>query len=100
MSMNMRNNLTKPASDIEVLSETYPLFRVSYDYLLQKHNKFELTVSEMLLETQMSNSDFYEKKKTGSGIPCYRQRSEKSRITFPIICVALFLATDFVIVDR
>lgn len=94
------NNLCKFEWDIEVLSKEYPLFKSSYDYLYKKHKTFELTVSEMLREIKMSNTDFYEKKKAGVGIPCYRQRSEKSRITFPIICVALFLATDFVLVHR
>ena len=98
MNMYQRNNLTKFEWDIEVLSEKYPLFKANYDYLLQKHNKFELSVSEMLLEIQMSNSDFYEKKRKGVGIPCYRQKDEKARIYFPVICVALFLSSDFVLV--
>jgi hypothetical protein len=96
----MRNNIDKFEWDIEVLSREYPLFRASYDYLFQKHNKFELTVSETLKEITMSNTDFYEKKKAGIGIPCYRQKTEKARITFPIICVALFLAFDFFLVGE
>ena len=65
MNMYMRNDLTKFEWDIEVLSEKYPLFKANYDYLLQKHNKFELSGSEMMLELQMSNSDFYVKKEEG-----------------------------------
>ncbi len=98
MDMDMRNNFSQMEWDPEVLSKRYPLFMSSYDYLLQKHNKFELSVSEMLSEIQMSNSDFYEKKRKGVGIPCYRQKDEKSRIYFPVICVALFLSSDFVLV--
>jgi len=95
----MRNNLSKMEWNIEVLSEKYPLFNASYDYLIQKHNKFELTVAETLCELHMSPSDFYEKKKKGIGIPCYRQKDQKSRITFPIVCVALFLAKDLTLVN-
>ena len=99
MNICMKNNSTKLDLDIEVLSGKYPLFKTSYEYLIRKHNKFELTLDETLFEIKMSNSDFYEKKKKGKGIPCYRQKSEKSRITFPIICIALFFSTDFVFVD-
>ena len=94
-----KNNLSKFEWDIDVLSKEFPLFKSSYDYLIQKHNKFELTVVETLSEIQMSPSDFYEKKKKGMGIPCYRQKDEKSRIYFPIICVALFLCSDFILVE-
>ena len=85
--------------DIEYLTKRYPLFSSTYNYLLNKHNKFELTVAETLLEIQMSPADFYEKKKIGKGIPSYRQKSVKSRISFPVICVALFLSQDFQLVD-
>jgi len=99
LTHKMNKIIEKNVWDIEVLSEKYPLFLSSYNYLLKKHNKFELSVSETLKEIQMSSSTFYEKKKKGVGIPCYRQKDEKSRITFPIVCVALFLAKDLALVN-
>lgn len=99
MTHKMNKILEKNVWDIEMLSKKYPLFLSSYDYLLKKHNKFELSLSETLKEIQMSPSTFYEKKKKCVGIPCYRQKDEKSRITFPIVCVALFLAQDLTLVN-
>lgn len=81
---------------IEYLTEKYPLFTSTYEYLLAKHNKYELSVEETLVEIGMSTTDFYQKKKQGKGIPCYRQKSPKSKITFPLICIAIFLSEDFV----
>ncbi len=95
----MDKNLEKSLWDVEMLSKKYPLFLSSYDYLLSKHNKFELSVSETLQEIQMSPSDFYAKKKEGVGIPSYRQKDEKARISFPLVCVALFLCKDFRLVN-
>jgi hypothetical protein len=85
--------------DPKVLSKMYPLFAASYNYLLGKYDKYELTVAETLKEIQMSPTDFYLKKKKGKGIPIYRQKDEKSRITFPLVCIALFLSQDFKSVD-
>ena len=85
--------------DIETLSKQNPLFKSNYQYLLQKHNKVELTVAETLIEIQMSNADFYAKKRQGTGIPSYRQKNENSRITFPVVCVALFLSEDLRLVN-
>lgn len=99
MNKHMHKNLYQEEWNLDELAMKHPLFRTCYDYLLQKYSKFELTVSEMLSEIQMSNSDFYEKKRKGVGIPSYRQKDEKSRIYFPIICVAIFLSQDFVKVD-
>ena len=86
--------------NIEQLTQKYPMFSSTYEYLVQKHSKHELTVSETLDEIGMSLSDFYEKKKRGQGIPSYRQKSHKSRITFPIVSIALFLSQDFIKVDK
>lgn len=85
--------------DIDKLTQKYPLFQSTYEYLMKKHNKNELTVAVTLEEIDMSYSDFNAKKRVGKGIPCYRQKSEKSRIYFPVVCVALFLSQDFVKVD-
>lgn len=95
-----KNNLLELDLDIDLLSKKYPLFRTSYEYLIRKYNKFELSLGETLHEIQMSPSDFYKKKSEGKGIPCYRQAVGKSRIYFPIICIALYLSSDFVLVER
>ena len=92
-------NKSKYEWDLEVLSRKYPLFSASYTYLLNKHDKYELSVSETLKEIQMSPADFYVKKKKGQGIPSYRQKDEKSRISFPLVSIALYLSEDFKLVD-
>lgn len=94
-----KNNINSTDLNIEELTIKYPLFASTYTYLLKKHNKHELSVVETLKEIEMSNSDFYTKKKKGKDIPCYRQKNEKSKISFPLVCVALFLSQDFVKVD-
>ena len=99
MKNHLRNNLSQREWDPEVLSKKNPLFKSKYDDLLWKHDKHELSVAETLLEIKMSSSDFYNKKKKGVGIPCYRQKKEKARISFPIVCVALFLSKDLNLVN-
>lgn len=94
--VSIKNKLSNELN-IEELSNKYPLFDSTHNYLLKKYNKCELTVSETLHEIQMGPTDFYDKKKKGRGIPCYRQSDKKrSKIYFPIVCVALFLAQDFI----
>ena len=99
MNKHMHKNLYQEEWNLDELAMKYPLFRSCYDYLLSKHNKYELSVSETLQEIQMSSSDFYAKKKEGTGIPSYRQKDEKARISFPIVCVALFLCKDLRLVN-
>lgn len=100
MTHKMNISLEKNDWDIEYLSKQYPMFGSKYSYLIEKYDRNDLSVSETLYEIKMSKSDFYEKKKRGVGIPSYRQKSEKSRIYFPVICVAVFLSQDFVKVDQ
>jgi len=99
MTHGMDKNLEKSVWDVEYLGKQYPMFTTTHQYLMKKYNKNDLSVDETLFEIKMSSSDFYEKKKKGIGIPCYRQSSQKSRIYFPIVCVAIFLSQDFVLVN-
>ncbi len=92
-------NISQFEWDPKVLSKKYPLFQASYSYLLGKYDKYELSVTETLKEIQMSPADFYAKKKKGQGIPGYRQKDEKSRISFPIVSIAVYLSEDFKLVD-
>jgi len=98
MNKYMHKNLYQEELNLDELSKKHQLFRSRYDYLLKKYEKIELTLSETLVEIHMSNSDFFEKKKKGVGIPCFRQKHDKSRIYIPVICVALFLAEDLKLV--
>ena len=82
--------------NIEELSNKYPLFSSTYQYLLHKYNKCDLTAAETRIEIQMGYTDFSEKKKKGFGIPCYRQKHPKAKIFFPVLCIALFLAKDYI----
>ncbi len=92
-----KNKKSIPQSfDIEELSKNYPLFLSYYNFYLQKYNKADLSLKEGLSEIKMSNTSFYDKKKKGKGIPCYRQENEKSKIFFPIVCVALYKSKGFI----
>jgi len=96
MTARKTNETDLQCWDIDQLAKKYPIFTSTYRYLQKKYNKAELTVDEALSEIQMSTSDFYMKKKQGKGIPCYRQKDSRARITFPLICIAKFLSEDFV----
>ncbi len=53
MGKYIRSSHDQMEWDIEALSKKNPLFMPSYNYLLYKYNKYELTVAETLKEIQM-----------------------------------------------
>ncbi len=83
--------------DLKVLANKYPLFPSRYSFLQTNFpTRLNLTVSEVISVLEISNSEFYERKKKGIKLPDYIQENEKSRIYFPLICVAVFMSKNFV----
>jgi len=82
--------------DEDVLIKKYPLFKSRNTYLQNKYPKLNLSASELIVELDISNSEFYERKKKGIKLPDYIQENEKSRIDFPVICVAVFMSRHLI----
>ena len=82
--------------DEDMLIKKYPLFKYRHKQLQNKYPKFNMSASELIYELDISNAEFYERKKNGIKLPDYIQESEKGRIDFPIICVAVFMSKNLV----
>ena len=82
--------------DEEALIKKYPLFKSRNTYLQNKYPKLNMSASELIDELDISNSEFYERKKKGVKLPDYLQENEKGRIDFPVICVAIFMSKNLI----
>ncbi len=86
--------------EVDVLSKKYPLFKYRYDYLNNKYVNLDLNVKELCMEIKISSTTFNDRKKLGKRLPSYVQDEKNSTISFPIICVALFQAKNFVYIEN
>ena len=82
--------------DEDFLIKKYPLFKSRYKDLQNRHPKLNMSASALIYELDISNAEFYERKKNGIKLPDYLQENEKGRIDFPIICVAVFMSKNLI----